>query len=781
MLKSNWFSLGLLVVLSACGGQMAAGEHRTGGANKFSADAPGDPAHNLLRQSSFADGVMLPWNTSFGNGATGGATVKDGALCMHIETPGVERWDAQVRHREMIVEKGRSYTLSFKAWASRPTKLSGKVGMSGPPYHDYWTRPINLTAEPQEFAYAFKMDRDSDPTVELAFHGGGRMIQGEGPIDICFDDVVLSDPQFTPPPPAPKVVLPSVRVNQMGYLPGYAKLATLVSEATAPLAWQLLDASGKAVANGNTSVVGKDVSAGESVHVIDFSTFTTPGKGYVLAVGELKSDAFDVDARLYATLKNDAFKYFYHNRSGIAITMPYAGGEQWTRAAGHPQETVTCAAEDRLVKGGWPAGSGCSYKLNVHGGWYDAGDHGKYVVNGGISVWTLLNWYERTQAFKGDKNAFSDASKLLPESGNKVPDLLDEARWELEFLLRMQAVEGDKAGMVHHKMHDQGWTALGMAPADDTMQRFLRPVSTAATLNLAATAAQAARIYKPFDKAFADKCLAAAEKAWASAIKFPSLLAPDDGADGGGPYNDDNVTDEFYWAAAELFITTGKADYKKALLESPLHGKMADAPVAMDWKVVDALGKISLAVVPNALGAKEISATRDLLAGVAENYLKTAAAQGYRVPMSVDGEGKYPWGSNSMVVNNALIMALAYDFKHDKRFRDGVAQGMDYLLGRNANAQSYVTGYGERPLKNPHHRFWAHQASPKFPSAPPGALSGGPNSSIQDPYAQAAGLAGCAPQKCFIDNIESWSTNEITINWNSPLMWVSAWLDEHGE
>jgi endoglucanase len=57
-------------------------------------------------------------------------------------------------------------------------------------------------------------------------------------------------------------------------------------------------------------------------------------------------------------------------------------------------------------------------------------------------------------------------------------------------------------------------------------------------------------------------------------------------------------------------------------------------------------------------------------------------------------------------------------------------------------------------------------------------LSGGPNSALQDPYAKAAGLAGCKPQKCFIDNIESWSTNEITINWNAPLFWVSAWLDE---
>jgi endoglucanase len=103
---------------------------------------------------------------------------------------------------------------------------------------------------------------------------------------------------------------------------------------------------------------------------------------------------------------------------------------------------------------------------------------------------------------------------------------------------------------------------------------------------------------------------------------------------------------------------------------------------------------------------------------------------------------------------------------------------VDYLLGRNALGQSYVSGYGERPLQNPHHRFWAQQANPNYPPPPKGALSGGPNSGLQDPYVKAAGLAGCAPQRCFIDHIEAWSVNEITINWNAPLFWVTLWLND---
>jgi len=155
--------------------------------------------------------------------------------------------------------------------------------------------------------------------------------------------------------------------------------------------------------------------------------------------------------------------------------------------------------------------------------------------------------------------------------------------------------------------------------------------------------------------------------------------------------------------------------------------------------------------------------------------------QGYRMPLKVGQGGKYPWGSNSFVLNDLIILALANDFANKPKYLNGVVEGMDYLLGKNPLAQSYITGYGEKPLLNPHHRFWAHQINDKFPAAPPGAVSGGPNSGLQDPHAQAAGLKGCPPQKCFVDNIEAWSLNEIAINWNAPLAWVVAYLDEKGK
>ncbi len=773
----------LLVVLAAVA---AAGCTKSSSAPASPAAAgpgsvPPPPGGNLLKASTFEDGRSLPWMASFTAPATGEASVKDGAYCLRVDNKGTNRWDAQTRHREMVIQSGHTYTVQFRAWASVETKVYPKIGMAGPPYAEYFGRLITVTTTPQVYQAQFGGGKEDDPTAEFAFHVGGSLAKAE-PIEVCFDDLYLTDTQFTPPPPEEVVPVPNVRVNQVGYQPKRHKLATVVSDSGSPLKWQLLGSDGSEVASGETKVVGDDKFSGEKVHQVDFSDFTTKGDGFVLKVGDDKSDPFDIRPDIYAQLKYDALNYFYQNRSGIAIEMPYAKDEKWTRAAGHLPDKATCAPAPTLKKGGWPDGSGCSYELDVTGGWYDAGDQGKYVVNGGISVWTMLNQYERAKAMQGDVKAIGDKKLNIPESGNGVPDILDEARWQMEFLLRMQAPEGDKAGMVHHKMHDDHWTALGLAPADDPETRYLRPVSTAATLNLAATGAQCARIWKSIDGKFAKRCQDAAEKAWKAASKFPDLIAPNDGQDGGGPYDDDYLQDEFYWAASELYVTTGKAEYYGALSKNPHNTKLINADgkeSIMTWKETDGAAAITLAVVPSKLPKAEVEAQRARLVSVADKYLAAAEGEGYAVPFAPKG-GEYPWGSNSFVVNNAMVLALAYDFTKDDKYLDGAAQAMDYLLGRNAMGKSYVTGYGERPLKNPHHRFWAHQANDKFPTAPPGVVSGGPNSGLQDPYVKAAGLPGCAPQKCFLDHIEAWSTNEITINWNAPFAWVAAFLDEHG-
>jgi endoglucanase len=731
---------------------------------------------NLVKKPTFADGKSLPWTTSFSAPGDGKAVVEDGALCIHVDNKGVNAWDAQVRHRELVIKKGHKYSVRFRAYASEPTKVRPKVGMAGPPYAEDWAAVIELGTKPQTYSGQFTMNAEDDPTAELTFHMGGNLAQPSGPFKVCIADVHLDDPEFVPPHVKPEAPPPKVRVNQVGYFPSLVKHAIYADSAASPQHWELVGASGAVAAKGETVFSGPDAASGEAVHLVDMSSFKQPGQGYKLRVGSETSYAFAIGRDIYKKLKYDALAFFYHNRSNLPITMPYAGDAKWTRPAGHAgDKSIPCAP-----------GTGCTYSLDVTGGWYDAGDHGKYVVNGGISVWTLLNQYERAKHLGSSVGDFGDGKLNIPENKNGVPDILDEVRWEIEFLLRMQVPDGNPlAGMVHHKIHDEKWTALGLAPHEDPLKRFLRPPSTAATLNLAAVAAQAARIWKPIDQAFSTRCLAAAERAWEAAQAHPAVFAPPNDNTGGGPYDDDKVTDEFYWAAAELFITTGKAPYKNFVMQSP-HFKVIPATTkegvasAMTWQTIEALGTISLAVVPNGLDAASIAALRAALVKTAEGYLDAIETQGYRIPLKPSG-GKVPWGSNSFVLNNLIVIALANDFANKPKFLNGVVEGMDYILGRNPFAQSYVTGYGEKPLVNPHHRFWSHQVNDKFPTAPPGMVSGGPNSDLQDPYVQAAGLKGCPPLKCFVDNIEAWSVNEITINWNAPLAWVAAYLDEKGK
>jgi endoglucanase len=340
---------------------------------------------------------------------------------------------------------------------------------------------------------------------------------------------------------------------------------------------------------------------------------------------------------------------------------------------------------------------------------------------------------------------------------------------------------------VHHKLHDARWSGVPvMVPEtvenDDPQNgRFLMPPSTAATLNMAAVAAQCARIWKDIDPAFAEKCLTVAEKAWTAANEHPDVFTGRTPGQGGGDYSDPNVTDEFYWAAAELFVTTGKAEYRDFVTSSPFFtafpGSNGGGAGSMNWGGVAALGTISLAMIPNDLPQTAIDMLREQIIDIAEErYLATINDEGYRVSFTGDN---YFWGSSSDVANNGILLSLAYDFTGDKRFVDGTSEALDYLLGRNALAFSFISGYGENSMQHPHHRFWGNQPSGGFPPPPPGALSGGPNGNPSDDTANNADLGDVGPAKRYVDLIGSYSTNEVAINWNAPLAWVAAYLDAY--
>lgn len=581
-----------------------------------------------------------------------------------------------------------------------------------------------------------------------------------------------------------------IYLNQAGFYVEGPKRAVISSAATAPLQWELIDSSDEVRARGQTRVFGDDPVSGDHVHQVDFSQYREEGEDFRLKSGCAVSHAFVITKGPYGPLKYDALLYFYHNRSGVPIDAEHGGGKAWARPAGHERDLATCRSGKDQHGNRWP---GCDYTLDLTGGWYDAGDHGKYVVNGGIAVWTLLNLYERQQLSQR-QSAFGDGHTSIPEAGNGINDLLDEVRFEMEFLLRMQAPGDaiarvpvdvkrnrenleftaiDASGMAHHKIGDETWTAVPTPPHLDYERRVLYPVSTAATLNLAATAAQCARIWRSIDEGFAARCLAAAEVAYAAAERNPAVYFIADFS-GSGTYGDGNLVDEFFWAAAELFVTTGKRAYGEALRRSAhFTAPMNQEPA---WPRVAPLGVISLALVPNSLEPGEVGALRQRVVAAAERFRAEREKSGYRIPFATNA---YAWGSNSNVLNRAMVLGLAHDFTGDGEFRNAMIDAMDYILGRNPLDQSYVSGYGERPMRNPHHRFWAPSVDAAFPPPPPGALSGGPNStSPADEVAKVLIGKGCAPQTCWSDDIRAYALNEVAINWNAPLVWVAAYLDE---
>ncbi|MEO3755083.1 glycoside hydrolase family 9 protein [Streptomyces sp. B6B3] len=725
--------------------------------------ANAEPGPELIVNGDFADGSNLPW------WGTENLTLEvvEGRLCADVPGGTVNAWDVIIGQDDLPMVAGETYEFAYTPTSSAPVTIRTLIQQNVDPWAAELSATDQITDEATPISHVFTAGTDN-PAAQLVFQIGGS----EDPFTFCVDDVSLRGGAETPPFD-PETGSP-VRVNQVGYLPDGAKVGSVVTEATEPLEWTVNAPDGGVAATGDTMPVGEDPTSRENVHTFDFSEVTAAGKGYTVTIDGETSEPFDIGTEVYDTLRTDALAYYYHNRSGIEIDAALVG-EEYARPAGHVNvepnqgdDGVTCWATDP-----------CDYTLDAAGGWYDAGDHGKYVVNGGISVAQLMSSYERAlTAENGDSEALGDGSLAVPEQGNDVPDILDEAKWEMDFLMAMQVPAGEElAGMAHHKLHDAQWTGLPLLPDRDAQPRELHPPSTAATLNLAASAAQCARLFAPYDADYAAQCLASAETAWDAAQAHPNMLAdPNDGT-GGGAYSDNKVSDEFYWAAAELFATTGADVYRQALLDSELHGD-AEAlfPTGgLSWGETAGLGVLTLATVENDLTDAQLTDVRDVLTTAADAYAADAADAAYGLPFA----GEYVWGSNSQVLNNAIVLAVAHDLTGEAVYRDAAIAGLDYVLGRNPLNQSYVTGYGERASENQHHRFWANQLDPDLPNPAAGSLAGGPNEALQDPIAEQQ-LVGCPPAQCYIDHIESYATNEITINWNAPLAWLASYADDLG-
>lgn len=541
----------------------------------------------------------------------------------------------------------------------------------------------------------------------------------------------------------------SIKLNQLGFLPGSAKLA--VVPASPATVFSVTNAATGAVAwHGMLGTPAHWAPSGKMVSLADFSGLTAPGDYRIKVDGLAVSTRFTIGTDVYRALSKAALKAFYFNRASTALPARYAGA--YARAAGHPDTQVL--VHRSAASAARPEGT----VIASPKGWYDAGDYNKYVVNAGIATYTLLAAYEHFPAY------FQAQHVNLPESGNGIPDILNEALWNLEWMLSMQ---DPNDGGVYHKLTNKTFDAMVM-PDQATSPRYVVQKTTAATLDFAAVMASASRVLRPYqDKlpGLPAKMLAAAKAAWAWARAHPDQVYRQPADIVTGEYGDANLEDEFMWAAAELYISTADDSYYRAM---PPATVPATVPA---WDDVGSLAWISLAhhrdalspIADRALIAQRITTLADAL-------LAASKRSAYAVAMQ---PADFVWGSNAVALNQAIMLLQAYRLGGQRAYLNAAQSAFDYVLGRNATGYAFVTGFGSRSPLHPHHRPSQadHVAAPV-----PGFLVGGPQPGQQDQKECAQPYPSHLAARSYLDDVCSYASNEIAINWNAPLVYVAAAL-----
>ena len=498
--------------------------------------------------------------------------------------------------------------------------------------------------------------------------------------------------------------------------------------------------------NGDTVLTGTQSKAqswqptnDKLFRVIDVSKITAEGNYRIEIEGSTSVYDFVVKQNIYTPLHNAALKSFYYNRASSAITSQFT--EQFSRALGHPDMVVkvhSSASSDNL-----PAGS----TIAAAKGWYDAGDYGKYVVNSGIATYTMLSAFSHHKAF------YLQQSTNIPESNDDIPDILNEVKWNLDWLATMQAPDGG----IFHKLTTKQWPGIEM-PEDDTRERFVIGKSTAASLNFAATMSAASRIFSENLNSDIEyqSWLSAAERAWQWAVANPNVIyqQPDDIKS--GEYGDSELKDEFSWAAIELYLATKKTKYLQAF------DKYSGSLTNPSWQNVSSLPYIAIVNSKDDVPDAVFQHTKTQLLSLANTYLEHYENSVFKVSMTTPD---FVWGSNSVALNKAWILAEAFKLSQDNKFKVAALGSINYLLGQNPLAFSFITGFGAQSVKHPHHRV-SEADNVLLPV--PGMLAGGPQPGKQD----ECDYLHDSPAETYIDDWCSYATNEVAINWNAPLVYM---------
>jgi endoglucanase len=543
-----------------------------------------------------------------------------------------------------------------------------------------------------------------------------------------------------------------IALNQEGFVPMGSKQAAWVgASASAPFYVLRTGAKADTVFKGMGTAPKASTNSSLQVSLLDFTALQKPGNYIIQVANGPTSHPFTISETALAATAVSSLKGFYYQRVSQPLERAYAG--TWARAAGHPDTAVyihPSAADQFRVAG---------TVISSPGGWYDAGDYNKYIVNSGITMGTLLSAYEDFTVY------FDTLRTHIPESGNKLPDLMDEILVNLRWMLTMQDPQD---GGVYHKLTNAAFDGMVM-PGVTTLPRYAVQKSTAATLDFAAVMAQSARILKKFNTVLprlSDSCLQAATKAWQWAEQHPNILYNQDAMNKSfdpdvstGAYGDGRVADEKLWAAAELWIITGQQTFATTIQQSQLRTGL------MSWNNVGTMGLLSISRHAKKLPAGvDLKGIHTYLLAFADSLVNNIGTNAFGVVMG--GSPKdFEWGSNAVAANQGMICIHAYLLTKNKKYLNAALTNADHILGRNATGYCFVTGAGTKSTMRPHHR---PSVADGIDAPVPGLLAGGPNPGKQD----KCNYAFSEPENTYVDDDCSYASNEIAINWNAPLVYL---------
>jgi endoglucanase len=555
----------------------------------------------------------------------------------------------------------------------------------------------------------------------------------------------------TAAPAMPGKNVPAIKVNTVGYPASWPKIVVFN---VAPTGAVVKDAAGKAVLTIEASRIserGLDAASQDSVWQVDITDLEKPGT-YTIAVGEHVSDPFTIAAHPYERALVAGLKSFYFQRTRTALVEPYAvwEGDRYTRAGvSHAHDDVGWDLDTYPKK---------TKRWKLEAGWHDAGNFDMYVPSTAPTAQSLMLAYEWAPT------AFPDKQLDIPESGNGVPDILDETKWGLLWVLSMQ----EQNGAFRHREAVMESSPELAADKDKTV-RWVAGISTAATAKAIAALAMASRVYAEHDAEFAARCAASAKRGWQWLLEHPKRVIPD-GKGATQPLWDDEPGNSDAGAkmiaAAEVWRTF--RDPRALAMSRELFGDKAATPNELlrgAWANVGRWAMWRLATDEKTPSDLRADARGRLLAAASIVREQVEKQDGYRCASE---SSDYYWAHNSNLMEKAHVLAMASRLDPRERWYMNAARDqLHWVLGRNPNGFSMVTRVGKGPTRM-YHMEWGNREPP-----PPGFLLGGPN-------AQNMGfLAPGAPAKALLwDNpqpLRSGLPAHALWHWKQTDLWDSGW------